>query len=148
MIHPSPTTPVAIDTARGTLEEVVAPTATKPGYIVVSFPNTSYQTHLIPTGPVTAQVGKRIVGVVRGSTRRVDSVQTGGRYVEPVFGRPRRVQGTVVATDARANTITVNAGFPLVCEIGDHRQRAEDFEVGEMVTFDMPEAARFEERGK
>jgi hypothetical protein len=41
MIHPSPTTPVAIDTARGTLEQVVAPTATKPGYIVVSFPNTS-----------------------------------------------------------------------------------------------------------
>lgn len=146
MIHPSPTTPVAIDTARGTLEQVVAPTATKPGYIVVSFPNTSYQTHLIPTGPVTAQVGKRIVGVVRGSTRRVDSVQTGGRYVEPVFGRPRRVQGTVVATDGRANTITVNAGFPLVCAIGDERQRAEQFAIGDMVTFDMPEAARFEEK--
>lgn len=146
MIHPSPTTPVAIDTARGTLEQVVAPTATKSGYIVVSFPNTSYQTHLIPTGPVKAEVGKRIVGVVRGSTRRVDSVETGGRYVEPVFGRPRRVQGTVVATDGRANTITVNAGFPLVCVIGDDRQRAEQFAIGDMVTFDMPEAARFEEK--
>lgn len=146
MIHPSPTTAIAIDTARGTLEQVVEATATKPGYIVVSFPNTSYQTHLIPTGPIAATVGKRILGVVRARTRRVDSVETGGRYVEPVFGRPRRVQGTVVATDAMANTITVNAGFPLVCVIGDERQRAEQFAIGDMVTFDLPDHATFEEK--
>ncbi len=143
MIHPSPTTPVAIDTARGTLEQVVPATLTKPGYIVVSFPNTSYQTHLIPTAPVTSAVGKRILGVVRAKTRRVDSVETGGRYVEPVFGRPRRVQGTVVATDSHANTITINAGFPMVCVIGDERQRAEQFAPGDMVTFDLPDHATF-----
>lgn len=146
MIYPSPTNAIAIDTARGTLEQVVDATATKPGYIVVSFPNTSYQTHLIPNGPITAHVGKRILGVVRARTRRVDAVENGGRYVEPVFGRPRRVQGTVVATDGRANTITINAGFPLVCVIGDDRQRAEQFSVGEMVTFDLPEQATFEQR--
>lgn len=146
MIHPSPTTPLEPHVARGELVEIVAPSATRAGYIVVSFPNTSYQTHLVPTGPIRAAVGKRIVGVVRVKTRRVDSVVTGGRYVEPVYGKPRRVQGTVVGTDASANTITINAGIPMVCEIGDARQNAAQFKPGDLVTFDLPGEAVFTEQ--
>lgn len=143
MITPSPTSKIDAGLARGVLGEVVAATATKPGYIKFTVPNTNYELHLRPTGAVSAQVGKRLIGVVKAQARRVDLVQTGGRYVEPVFGRPRRVQGSVVSVDAEANTITVNAGVPIVCALGDERQKAEQFEAGQFVSFDVLDGATF-----
>src|SRR4051812_311150 len=97
MITPAPTTKIDPSLARGTLTEIVAPTATKPGYIKVSFPNTSYELHLLPTGPINAPGGKKISGPIHARPRRIDETKTGGRFVEPVFGRPRRIQGTILA---------------------------------------------------
>ena len=93
MITPAPTSKINAAIARGTFAEAVAATATKPAFIKLNFPNTSYETHLIPAGPITAQPGKRILGKIHAKARRIDTVQTGGRYFEPVYGRPRRVQG-------------------------------------------------------
>lgn len=143
MIHPAPTTPIAPHIARGELLEVLPALAARPACIVVAFPNTSYQVHLVPTAEITTPVGKRILGTVRARTRRVDAVGTGGKYVEPVFGKPRRVQGTVIAVDDAANTITVNVGFPMVCTLGDQRQRPSQFAPGQMVAFDLPEHPTF-----
>src|SRR5262245_8742358 len=99
MITPAPTSRIDPALARGTLIEVVPETATKPSFVKISFPNTNYETHLLPTGPITAQPGKRIIGTIRAKSRRIDVVQTGGRFIEPVYGRPRRVQGTVLGLD-------------------------------------------------
>ncbi|MEM9165977.1 MAG: hypothetical protein AAGB48_03020 [Planctomycetota bacterium] len=143
MLKPAPTSAIDPKLARGILEEVSEPTATKPAFVVLSFPNTSYRTHLEPVGEIRAEVGKRIVGTIRAEAKRIDVVTTGGRYVEPVYGRPRRVQGTVIAVHEGA--VVVHAGMPIHCTPTDPRQSAEDFEPGQFVSFDVMRGATFEE---
>lgn len=146
MIHPAPTSKIDPTFARGTLEEVVPATATRPAHVVLSFPNTSYQTHLIPTvdaGSLAERAGKRAIGIIALKARRVDVVESGGKYLEPVYGRPRRVQGTVVATDPTTNTIVVDAAVPVHCALTDSRQSATDFAVGDFVSFDALDGATF-----
>jgi len=144
MITPAPTTKIDPSLARGTLTDIVASTATKPGFIKVSFPNTSYELHLIPIAPPRAEVDKKILGLIRAKARRIDTVQTGGRYVEPVFGRPRRVQGTVLSVSGES--VLVNAGVPIHITPTDARQKAADFQPGQFISFDVMDGASFEEK--
>jgi hypothetical protein len=145
MITPSPTTRIDPRLARGILSAVQAETPTRPAAITLAIPNTSYEIHLV-CGPVKAAIGKRIVGAIRAEAKRVDTVRTGGRFIEPVYGRPRRVQGTVVAIDTAANAIIVDATVPIHCRLTDQRQKAADFEPGQFVSFDVKDGARFEEQ--
>lgn len=143
MIHPAPTSKIDPTLARGTLLGATPATATRPAHVTITFPNTSYEMHLLPGGPVAAPVGKRIIGTIRAKARRVDKVQTGGRYVEPVYGRPRRVQGSVIATNEGAKTIVVDAGIPIECSLTDERQKTGQFTVGDFVSFDVLDGATF-----
>lgn len=143
MIHPAPTTPIAPTLARGILLESAAASATKPAHVVIEFPNTSYEMHLIPTAPITTPVGKRIVGEIHVQARRVDIVETGGKYVEPLYGRPRRVQGRVVATDPARRTIVVDAGMAIHLTLTDARQSPEQFNHGDLVSCDVLDGATF-----
>ena len=136
MIKPAPTSKIAPDLARGILAE--PPDGT---HICVTVPNTSYQLHLVPTSSPSTPVGKRIIGRIHAKVRRVDVVHSGGRYVEPVYGSPRRVQGSVI--EVGADTITVSAGVPIICELTDKRQKASDFEPGQFVSFDVLDGATF-----
>jgi hypothetical protein len=147
MLHPAPTTKIDPGLARGVLEEVHEQTATNPAFVVLSFYNTNYRLHLLPTGEIASETGKRVQGVIRAEAKRVDVVKTGGKYVEPVLGRPRRVQGRVIETDTSRNALTVDAGMPIVCRLTDHRQRASDFEPGQFVSFDVLRGATFEPAG-
>jgi len=148
MIDPAPTTKIPPSTARGVLASRMPETATKPAMVVLTFYNTQYELHLLPVGdvvsPANAPEGKRVEGSIRADAKRVDVVTSGGRYVEPVHGRPRRVQGSIVATDNTKNTITVNAGVPIECRLTDRRQSAAQFEVGQFVSFDVMRGATFE----
>ncbi|MEM1331218.1 MAG: hypothetical protein AAGG07_11715 [Planctomycetota bacterium] len=146
MLQPAPITKLPAHLARGKLAEHLPETATKPERVVITFPNTSYRTELIPTGTIQCELGKRIHGVIRAEARRADKVGSGGRYVEPVFGRPRRVQGHVLANDFEPGTILVHAGVPIVCTLTDARQKPEDFEQGDFVSFDVHPGATFEQR--
>jgi hypothetical protein len=141
MIEPAPTSKIDPRTARGTLVEVVPATATRPGRIAMGFPNTNYELHLLPTGPIRTPEGKRLIGIIRARAKRIDVVETGGRFVEPVYGRPRRVQGAVVA--AEGNALVVDAGMPIHCEPTDPRQKAGDFQPGTLVAFDVLDGATF-----
>lgn len=153
MIHPAPTTPLAPGLARGVHVESVAATATRPAHVRLSFANTSYVLHLLPVGPVKAKPGEKVLGTIRARARRVDVVPSGGKYVEPVIGRPRRVQGRVVGRLAGngagagvgdgQGTIIVDAGVPMHCTLTDARQHAEDFAVGDLVSFDVLDGASF-----
>ena len=111
--------------------------------ITFEVPGTSYRFELLVYQQPRTPVGKRIVGTIRAQAKRVDLVHTGGRYVEPVYGRPRRVQGEVLAIDAVENTITVDAGLPIVCRLTDARQKAGDFPPGSFVSFDVTPGASF-----
>lgn len=141
MITPAPTSKIDPALARGTLIEHVPATATKPEYIKLAFPNTSYEMHLLPTAPITVQPGKRILGTIRAMARRIDITDTGGRFIEPVYGRPRRVQGTILAIAGSA--LVVDATVPIHCTPTDPRQKAADFEPGQFVGFDITDGATF-----
>jgi hypothetical protein len=112
--------------------------------IVLGLPDTEYQLHLELTKPLSAPPSAEAAGVIRARARRVDVVRTGGRYLEPLRGRPRRVQGTILATDARANAITVACapGCAMVCELT--AGRTAELAVGALVSFDLEGAAAFE----
>lgn len=143
MITPSPTSPIEVHQARGVLEEIRPASGTTPSLIVLSVPNTSYRLHLRPAADVTTPVGKRLIGTIKAQARRIDVVESGGRYIEPVFGHPRRVQGMVVATEPSSNSVTVHAGVPIVCAITDPRQQASQFEPGQFVSFDVLDGTSF-----
>ncbi len=141
MITPSPTAKIDPTLARGTLAGVVAESATRKGFITLAVPNTSYEMHLIPTGAIPVTLGKRLLGVIKARARRIDVVQSGGRYVEPVMGHPRRVQGTVVRIEGEA--VVVDAGVPIHLTPTDARQGAGQFQPGQFVSCDVMDGATF-----
>lgn len=141
MITPSPTAPIDPAQARGTLAEIVPPSGNRKGYLALAVPNTSYQLHLIPTRQVALAPGKRLIGTIAAQARRLDVVQGGGRFVEPVVGRPRRVQGVVVRVEGQA--VVVDAGIPIHLTPTDARQAASAFQPGQLVACDVLEGATF-----
>jgi len=143
MITPAPTSPIAGTLARGTYEGLVPATSARQECVKMAFLGTSYEMHLVPTRPVKADVGKRLIGIIRAQARRIDIVKSGGRYVEPVIGRPRRVQGPIVAIEPSSNSIVVDAGMPIHCTCTDPRQQAQSFEVGQFVSFDVLDGSTF-----
>lgn len=115
------------------------------GYVVLTIPGTDYKLRLETSGTIGNAVGKRVLGVIRAQARRIDVVHTGGRYFEPLYGRPRRVQGTVESIDASADTVSirVHESVVFVCKT-DERQRADAFTPGDLVSMDVEPGARFE----
>lgn len=112
--------------------------------IVLGIPGTDYKLHLVPIGSVTPDPRGRVRGVIRAQAQRVDIVGTGGRFIEPVFGRPRRVQGRILSGDVAANTITLHAGAgPITVTLTDPRQTTGDFARGQLVGFDVLRGATF-----
>ncbi len=146
MLHPAPTTKIDPKLARGILEEVLPATATKPAYAVISFQNTSYRVHLEPVGEIAAKPGKKVVGTIRARAKRIDTCTTGGKFIDPVLGRPRRVQGSVLAIEG--DSVVVNTGIPIHCVPTDPRQKASDFEVGQFVSMGIEGGTSFEEVGQ
>ncbi len=110
--------------------------------IHLGIPGTDYRLHLMVYKRVSAEEGKRAVGTIRAQARRIDVVNTGGKYVEPVYGRPRRVQGEIIATDPSDQSVIVDAGFPIVCQTMAP-QTPNDFRVGDFVSFDVMSGASF-----
>jgi len=130
------TTPTNPNTARAVLHEATDES------VVLAVPGTDYLLRLSVYKAPSTPVGKRILGTIRAQARRIDIVHTGGRYIEPVYGTPRRIQGEIVATDPAQQTLTVSAGVPIVCKT-DARQRADQFKVGDLVAFDLLPGASF-----
>jgi hypothetical protein len=135
MITPSPTSKIDPALARGIL------TASNSSHIILSIPNTSYELHLISTAPITTPIGKRLIGKINLKARRIDTVGTGGQYVEPVMGRPRRVQGTVIRTENGA--VVIDAGVPIHATPTDPRQSVDQFQPNQFVSFDAEPGATF-----
>ncbi|MEM9372433.1 MAG: hypothetical protein AAGA55_02215 [Planctomycetota bacterium] len=148
MLDPAPTTRIDPSLARGTLAELHEATATNPAYLVVTFPNTDYRIHLRPFGddlsPFEGKVGQKVIGRIRAEARRLDSVGAGGRYVEPTYGRPRRVQGMVRATLVESNEVLVNAGVPVHLQVTAPGQTPGQFKEDDFLTCGVLDGATFE----
>ncbi len=110
--------------------------------IVLRVPDTNYRLHLLIDAPLEAEVGDRITGTIHCQAKRVDVVPAGGRFIEPVFGRPRRIQGRVIGGDVSQNTLHVQCGVPVIARLMSSQQ-ATDFKVGQMVCFDVVRGAKF-----
>ncbi|MEO0515044.1 MAG: hypothetical protein AAF086_07095 [Planctomycetota bacterium] len=113
------------------------------GQMVLGVPETDYRMKLVLEIEPPVGVGQKITGTIHATARRVDVVPAGGRYVEPVFGRPRRVQGRIVGGHGPSRTIYVKAGPPLICTLSDERQSPEQFSIGQLVSFDVEAGAVF-----
>jgi len=113
--------------------------------LVVGITGTHYQIHLKPTAAVATPVGKRTKGVIRTDVWKVDFVSAGGgAFVEPVYGRPRRVQGRVVGTAPGPNSVIVDGcGCPFVGDLPD-RWQAADMKPGIRVGLEVHRGATFE----
>lgn len=142
MITPSPTTKIEPGLSRGTLGQVISEGVKRPELITLKVHNTSYELYLVPAGPTPREPGARLLGVIRVNSRRIDVVGTGGKFIDPVMGRPRRVQGVVIGH--RDTALIVDAGgIALHCTPTDPRQQAQQFEKGQLVSCDVMDGATF-----
>lgn len=130
----SPTTP---PTVTGVIDAV------GDGWVQLKVPDTDYRLRLVPKEGVSYSVGDKVSGVVRAQAQRMDVIPAGGRYIEPVQGRPRRVQGRVTGGSVSANEVYIKAG-PGVVVTPMAPQRAGDFSIGQIVTFDVKPGTTFE----
>lgn len=115
------------------------------GEVVLTIHHTDYQLHLVADNAKVANLPlhKPVTGRITAKARRVDLATTGGRFIEPVYGRPRRIQGRISGIDTAANTITVQTCCPITVTLMPI-QNAGDFEVGQLVGFDVEKGAAFE----
>lgn len=132
----SPTTPPAVS---GVVDEVHT------DWVQVRLPDTDYRIRLVPAEGLSVAVGDKVTGVIRAQALRMDVIPAGGRYIEPVQGRPRRVQGRVVGGNVSLNEVYIKAG-PGVVVTPMAPQRASDFSIGQMVSFDVRDGSTFESK--
>lgn len=152
MLEPAPTTKIDPTLTRGTIAEVRAATATKPACVVLTVPNTDYRIELRPVGAdggedLTAfegRVGRAVIGRIRAGAKRIDRVGAGGRFVEPCFGRPRRVQGMVRAIEGGAVVVSAGQGLVLHLSATAPGQGAGMFAPDDFVTCGVLDGASFE----
>lgn len=114
--------------------------------VILHVPGTDYRLHLVPAGQVRGELGDRLTGVIRAQARRMDKVPSGGRFVEPVMGRPRHLQGRVIGGDVSANVVYVQAGGVVVQAKLMPAQKAGDFSIGQLVNFSVERGATFEQQ--
>ncbi len=146
MIHPEPTTKIDPTLARGTILEVRDATASTPAQVVMSFPNNSYKTAFETSDDLEmlrSHLGQMVMGRIFAKARRVDQPQAGGRRIDPCFGTPRRVMGTVVAIDPIANVLVMDAGAPIVLTLTAPGQDAKQFADADFVACDVMPGASF-----
>lgn len=113
------------------------------GVAQLAIPGSEYVLHLAIDEPIAASIGDTVVGRARASARRIDVIASGGGYIEPMAGRPRRVQGRVIAVDEVNNAITVLGPIPVVCALNS-LQKAIQFKPNEMASFDVAPGMSFE----
>ena len=113
-------------------------------HIELAISDSDYRLHLVTDSPINANVGDRVIGTIHVRAKRVDITGTGGRFIEPIYGRPRRLQGRIVGGDVTDNHIFVACGATVIVTFTDSRQNADDFDIGQIVGFDIERGATFE----
>jgi hypothetical protein len=107
------------------------------GQVTLRVPGLNYANTFAPAGefPGGLVCGARVRGTIHAPAWKVDRVELGGNYVEPLAGRARRMQGTILAVNAAANELTVQVGYEAVVRLPD-RYKAGEFQVGQRIGWD------------
>ena len=123
----SPTTPPVVS---GVIDAV------GDGWVQLKVPGTDYRLRLVPKECASFAIGDKVEGIIRAQAQKMLVIPAGGRYIEPVQGRPRRIQGRVVGGSVSLNEVYIKAG-PGVVITPMPPQRAGDFAIGQIVSFDV-----------
>jgi hypothetical protein len=116
------------------------------GFAVLGINGTEYRLTLKSYKPLGVEIGKRVRGTIHADARRLDTCDTGGRFIEPVYGSPFRMQGNIVTLDKAAQTVTINCCVPVVLRVGKG-QNAAEFEPGDFITTGIMPGASFIQAG-
>jgi hypothetical protein len=105
--------------------------------------NTNYELLLVAAagnytgGNYTGPLNSPIEILIRVQARKVWTVPSGGNFVEPIFGKPRTIQGWVKAVDQ--SWIVLQAGAPIVVKLPTS-DSAIDFNSGSIAVGSMVNA--------
>jgi hypothetical protein len=115
------------------------------GHITLRVPGFNYaHTFAFPGNPPPALApGARVQGTIHAPAWKLDRVELGGNYVEPLAGRPRRMQGTILSVNPAANELTVQVGYQATVKLPPKYQ-ASNYKVGERVGWDNIEIPTFQ----
>jgi hypothetical protein len=82
-------------------------------HIVVFAPtNTNYELHLTDKSGLDGIPAGMIEALLRVSGRKIWTVKSGGNFIEPIFGPPRKIQGRIRYLDDQQ--MVVQAGTPII----------------------------------
>ncbi len=87
--------------------------------------------------------GSKVAGTIHAPAWKVDRVALGGNYVEPLYGRPRRMQGTILAVKAGVNELVVQVGYEVTVKLPE-KYKASEYQVGERIGWDNIEVPTLE----
>ena len=110
---------------------------------VLALPATEYQLHLTIESPLKPTPQRRVKGVIRCPVWKVDTVSAGGAYIEPVLGRPRRIQGRVVGSIDQSNTVILEVRSTLILGDLPDRWTASELPVGSPLAIDVRDGSSF-----
>jgi len=114
------------------------------GTVTLRVPGSNYRNSFALAQPAAAlKAGDRVRGTIHAPAWKVDRVELGGNYVEPLVGRPRRMQGTILSVNAGANELTVQVGYEATVKL-PAKYSADTFKPGERVGWDNIEIPAFE----
>ncbi len=132
----TPSTATSLDVATLRVASV------KDGVAEFTVPGTQYHLHLTVDPGFEAAAGHRVKGRVHGKALRMHRAGAGGNFIEPLQGRPRIVQGTVLAVDPAANEVILDLVVPVRVAM-QSGQSATAFSTGDVVNFYMEPGTRF-----
>ena len=114
------------------------------GVVTLAVPGSNYRNSFLLQGDASGlPPGTRVHGTIYAPAWKVDRVELGGNYVEPLFGRPRRMQGTILSVNPAANELTVQVGYQATVSLPEG-YRADEYKVGERIGWDNIEMPVFE----
>jgi hypothetical protein len=81
------------------------------GMVVFAPANTNYKLHLQNKGDMDGKPAGMIEALLRVSGRKIWTVKSGGNFIEPIFGPPRKIQGRVRYLDNEKMVVQTGAPF-------------------------------------
>lgn len=116
------------------------------GGLELGVPGTEYRLHLTCEGdpqrlapnPAT----RRVRGSIHGKALKLSAARGGGRFIEPLWGHPRIVQGTVLEADAAGNRLLVDLVVPAWLTL-DAGQSTAEFPRGTLVNMYLASGMTF-----
>ena len=110
--------------------------------VTLKTPSANYRNTFKCSSAADLAVGKWVSGSIHAPARKIDVVSEGGNYVEPLFGRPRRMQGLVLRQNVAENSLIVQTAYETTAQL-PLQQQAADYPAGSRVGWDNADWPEF-----